>query len=226
MTVALVTGLFIICLTPFFALNFTSSVCKITNWASAGCQGLTKLPKVIWLLNKWLQYGNSVCNPIIYGLRNEEFRRTFRAILLPLCCKKVRITEYDKNLHGGVQKVRSARRQRQPSCGNVQLRSVTIAPPQTPSGLFDMRERHREAIQSSNPMKLEFLTRNSLKDGLQELNEDNVFHTFPSGLTSAVVAPSSEFCNPAFERNETGNYPGNEAIPKQHCITDNTNTFP
>ncbi len=224
MTVAVVTGLFVICLTPFFVLSFTVSVCSITKWASAECQGLTKLPMVFWRINKWLQYGNSLCNPIVYGLRNEEFRRTFRKILLGLCCKNVRIIDYDKNLHGGACKVRSkSRRQREPCCENVQLRSVVIIPsPQPPVRSFNMRESHCEAAQSSDPIKPEFLITKSLQlaDGLQELNEDHVFHTSPSDLSSAsclstsiipVPATSTQLCNPAFEHDqaETGFYPGN-----------------
>ncbi|XP_078357296.1 histamine H2 receptor-like [Oculina patagonica] len=238
-TVAVVTGLFVICLTPFFVLSFTVSVCSITKWASAGCQGLIKLPQVFWRINKWLQYGNSLCNPIVYGLRNEEFRRTFRKILLGLCCKKVRITEYEKNLHGGVRKVRSkSRPKREPCCENVQLRSVVIIPsPQPPARSFNMRESHSEAAQSSDPIKPELLTTKSLQlaDSLK-LNEDHVFHTSPSDLTSAsslltsiipVPATSTQLCNPAFEHDqaETGFYPGNEAIPRQE-ITENMNVAP
>ena len=62
-----------------------------------------------WILsvNKWLQYGNSVCNPVIYGFRNKDFRRAFRKILLGLCCKKVRLSDYSKSAYG--RTVRSGR---------------------------------------------------------------------------------------------------------------------
>ncbi|CAH3147993.1 unnamed protein product, partial [Porites lobata] len=85
-TVAVVTGLFIICWTPFFGINFAVGLCSSS---SIGCEVLTKIPLTfIVRIIKWLQYGNSVCNPIVYGLRNREFRQTFRKILLGWCGKK------------------------------------------------------------------------------------------------------------------------------------------
>ena len=93
---------------------------------------------------------------------------------------------------------------------------------------------HCEAIQSSNPIKLEILTTNGLMDSSQELNKDLVSHTSPSDLipssspltsTLAVVAPSTQLCNPAFEHDQTKTgmsmYPGKEAIPKQDSKTEN-----
>ena len=73
-TVAVVIGLFVICWTPFFGLNFAFAVCIATLFKGAGCSGLMTLPfDFPWILsvNKWLQYGNSVCNPVIYGFRNK-----------------------------------------------------------------------------------------------------------------------------------------------------------
>ena len=84
-TVAVVTGLFIICWTPFFGINFAVCLCLSS---SIGCEVLTKIPLTFVVrIIKWLQYGNSVCNPIVYGLRNREFRQTFHKILLGWCGK-------------------------------------------------------------------------------------------------------------------------------------------
>ena len=96
-TVAVVIGLFVICWTPFFGMNFAFSVCIATNFKEVGCAGLTTLPNWIFSVSKWLQYGNSACNPVIYGFRNKDFRRAFRKILLGLCCKKVRLSDYSKS---------------------------------------------------------------------------------------------------------------------------------
>ena len=83
---AAVTGLFIICWTPFFGINLASALCSSS---SIGCEELAKIPLTfIVRITKWLQYGNSVLNPIVYGLRNHEFRQTFRKILLGWCGKK------------------------------------------------------------------------------------------------------------------------------------------
>ena len=79
------TGLFIICWTPFFGINFAVCLCLSS---SIGCEVQTKIPLTFVVrIIKWLQYGNSVCNPILYGLRNREFRQTFRKILLGWCGK-------------------------------------------------------------------------------------------------------------------------------------------
>ena len=180
-----------------------------------------KLPDVVLKINKWLQYLNSVCNPIIYGLRNKDFRRAFRKMLLGMCCKKVRISDYSKSAYG--RTVRSAYLQRDSSFENS--RSV-IYSPQVPSGMFDMRESYRKAIQSgrSKPIKLKF-TKKSLADGLLALNVD-AFHSLPThdftstsqlASSSGDTASSAELCNPGFEEDqtETGIYPIEQATPEQ-----------
>ena len=198
-------------------------------WMTTGCIGLTKLPGVVLKINKWLQYGNSVCNPIVYGLRNKDFRRAFRKILLGMCCKKVRISDYSKSAYG--RTVRSAYLQRESSFENS--RSV-IYPPQVPSGMFDMRESYRKAIQSgrSKPIKLKF-TKKSLADGLLALNVD-AFHSLPTATTLAsssdATASSAELCNPGFEEDqtETGIYPIEQATLEQDCndnVSGSNNSF-
>jgi len=231
-TVAVVIGLFVICWTPFFALNFTFAVCFITKFKGAGCPGLMKLPPVILQINKWLQYGNSVCNPIIYGLRNQDFRRAFRKILLAMCCKKVRLSDYSKSAYG--RTVRTAYLQRESSFENS--RSV-IFPPNVPAGMFDMRESYRKAIQSgrSKPIKLKF-TKKSLADGLLALSVD-AFHSLPSpndftssstllNSSSEVSASPAELCNPAFEddHEETNIYPIEQATPTRDLNGNKTST--
>ena len=139
-------GLFVVCWTPFFGINFVFAVCIATPFKGAGFPGLMTLPTWILSVNKWLQYGNSVCNPFIYGFRNKDFRRAFRKMLLGLCCKKVRLSDYSK----------SAYLQRESSFENS--RSFIIFPPNLPLGMFDMRDSYRKAIQSgrSKPIKLKF----------------------------------------------------------------------
>ena len=43
-TVAVVIGLFVICWTPFFAINFAFAVCMATLFRGAGGPGLMTLP--------------------------------------------------------------------------------------------------------------------------------------------------------------------------------------
>ena len=201
---------------------------------TTGCQGLMKLPGVVLTINKWLQYLNSVCNPIIYGLRNKDFRRAFRKILLAMCCKKVRLSDYSKSAYG--RTVRSAYLQRDSSFENS--RSV-IYPPQVPSGMFDTRESYRKAIQSgrSKPIKLKF-TKKSLADGLLALNVD-AFHSLPTidstvtfqlASSSGDTVSSAELCNPGFEddQTETGIYPIEQAAPEQEYndnVSSSNNSF-
>jgi len=234
-TVAVVIGLFLICWTPFFALNFAFSVCGIGKMGmTTGCKGLWKLPGVVLKINKWLQYLNSVCNPIIYGLRNKDFRRAFRKILLGMCCKKVRISDYSKSAYG--RTVRSAYLQRDSSFENS--RSV-IYPPQVPSGMFDMRESYRKAIQSgrSKPIKLKF-NKKSLADGLLALNVD-AFQSLPTidftsttqlASSSGDTVSSAELCNPGFEEDqtETGIYTIEQAAQEQDYndnVSSSNNSF-
>ena len=217
-TVAVVIGLFVICWTPFFGLNFGFAVCIATLFKGAGCPGLMTLPPWILSVNKWLQYGNSVCNPVIYGFRNKDFRRAFRKILLGLCCKKVRLSDYSKSAYG--RTVRSAYLRRESSFENS--RSV-IFPPNVPLGMFDMRDSYRKAIQSgrNKPIKLKFTPKKSVANGLLSINVDafrtsNQFTSSTSAWNSsseASVSPA-ELCNPAFEEDDqTDICPIDQAIP-------------
>ncbi|CAH3029173.1 unnamed protein product, partial [Porites evermanni] len=97
-TVAVVTGLFLICWTPFFGINFAFGLCSSS---SIGCEVPTKKPLTLVVrIIKWLQYGNSVCNPIVYGLRNREFRQTFHKILLGWCDKRGPLYDSGNNANG------------------------------------------------------------------------------------------------------------------------------
>lgn len=219
----MVIGLFVICWTPFFAINFTFSVCMSTKFKSIGCKGLLKLPPVVLQVNKWLQYGNSVCNPIIYGLRNNDFRRAFRKILLGLCCKKVRLSDFSKSTYG--RTVRSAHLTRESSFENS--RSV-IFPPNLSTGMFDTRESYRKAIQSgrSKPIKLKF-TKKTLADGLLQMNMDAFHFTSTANLLSSsskVSSSPAELCNPGFEDDhaETGIYPIEQASDSNENVIDST----
>ena len=189
-------------------------------YKTAGCKGLLVLPQIILNINKWLQYGNSVCNPIIYGLRNKDFRRAFRKILLSLCCKKVPISDYSKSAYG--RTVRSTYLQRDSSIENS--RSVIVPPRTNGSGMFDTRGSYRRAIQSgrTKPIKLKF-TKKTLTDGLLSLNVD-AFHSLSSGdltlsgtLLSTPSSSPAELCNPAFEEDQTENgiLPIDQAMPQR-----------
>ncbi|EDO48690.1 predicted protein, partial [Nematostella vectensis] len=69
-TLAIVIGAFILCWGPFFVLNVVVMICK--NDCSYG---------VAFEVIKWLQYACSCINPIIYTVRNKEFRHTFHEMI-------------------------------------------------------------------------------------------------------------------------------------------------
>lgn len=218
-TVAVVIGLFVICWSPFFALNFAFSVCGAKGFKSSGCIQLLSLSDIVLSINKWLQYGNSVCNPIVYGFRNKDFRRAFRKILLGMCCKKVRLDDFSKSSYG--RTVRANRLQRESSFENS--RSVIYPPNSEQLAMFDARNSYRKAIQSGRckPIKLKFMKK-TLADGFLAMNK-GAFHQSPvtSDLTSrtTLVSTSSEISsstvlsNPALEddRVEADIYPIDQA---------------
>ena len=164
------TGLFIICWTPFFGINFAFGLCSSS---SIGCVMLTKKPVTfIVRITKWLQYGNSVLNPIVYGLRNREFRQTFHKILLGLCCKKA--PSYDNRNNAN---------------GNPHLRQQTPNRLPLPSSI-DRRESNRRefGIQSRRiqPVSLQFV------DALHGVFPGNDFSTCPVELCNPAFEDGQE----------------------------------
>ena len=169
-TVAVVTGLFIICWTPFFGINFAVGLCLSS---SIGCVMLTKIPvTLIVQITKWLQYGNSVLNPIVYGLRNREFRQTFHKILLGWCCKKAPLYDNRNNANG-----------------NPHLQQQTPNRLVMPA-LIDRRESNRREfrIQSRRiqPVSLQFV------DALHGVSSGNDFSTSSVELCNPAFEDSQE----------------------------------
>lgn len=66
-----VIGAFLACLSLFFALNLKYYFCRCFP------------PLLLVAMAKWLHYGNSVINPILYGLLNKDFKSAFKRILSP-----------------------------------------------------------------------------------------------------------------------------------------------
>ncbi|XP_003742827.1 5-hydroxytryptamine receptor 2B-like [Galendromus occidentalis] len=70
-TLAIITGVFVVCWLPFFVNAFVSAVCGET------CE----VPRAVNSLFLWLGYINSMLNPIIYTLFSPDFRNAFHKIL-------------------------------------------------------------------------------------------------------------------------------------------------
>ncbi|KAK2558448.1 Octopamine receptor beta-1R [Acropora cervicornis] len=71
-TLGVVIGAFIVCWSPFFALNLRYYICHCTP------------PALIVSMAKWMHYGNSMLNPLIYGLLNKDFRFAFKKLFTDL----------------------------------------------------------------------------------------------------------------------------------------------
>ena len=169
-TVAVVTGLFIICWTPFFGINFAVGLCSSS---SIGCEVLTKIPLTfIVRIIKWLQYGNSVCNPIVYGLRNREFRQTFHKILLGWCGKKAPLYDNGDNANG-----------------NPHLQQQTPSRLVMPA-LTDRRESNRREfgiqVRRIQPVSLQFV------DALHGVSPGNDFSTCSVELCNPAFEDGQE----------------------------------
>ncbi|CAI5445278.1 unnamed protein product [Caenorhabditis angaria] len=77
-TLAIITGTFVACWTPFFLVSLYRPIC--------GCN----IPNVLEHVTLWLGYLNSALNPIIYTVFSQDFRAAFKRIVKRLCL----ITEY------------------------------------------------------------------------------------------------------------------------------------
>ena len=67
-TLGVVIGTFIVCWSPFFALNLSYYICRCAP------------SPLIVSVAKWMHYGNSMLNPLIYGLMNKNFRFAFKKL--------------------------------------------------------------------------------------------------------------------------------------------------
>lgn len=69
-TLSIVIGAFIICWGPFFITNLVMYYCR---------QECNFIEAIQWI--KWMQYASACINPVIYTIRNREFRFTFHKLV-------------------------------------------------------------------------------------------------------------------------------------------------
>ncbi|KAG9262525.1 5-hydroxytryptamine receptor 1F [Astyanax mexicanus] len=78
LTLGLILGAFVICWLPFFLKEVIVNSCPSCSTSAFLADFLT-----------WLGYLNSLINPLIYTIFNEDFKKAFQK-LLPLCCTHYR----------------------------------------------------------------------------------------------------------------------------------------
>nr|XP_035928097.1 5-hydroxytryptamine receptor 1D isoform X2 [Halichoerus grypus] len=70
-TLGIILGAFIICWLPFFVASLVLPICRDSCW----------LHPALFDFFTWLGYLNSLINPIIYTVFNEEFRQAFQKVV-------------------------------------------------------------------------------------------------------------------------------------------------
>ena len=72
-TLGVIMGTFLFCWTPFFVINVTGAFCAC-------------VPPLLFNALTWLGYVNSMANPVIYPVFNQDFRAAFKRILCTPTC--------------------------------------------------------------------------------------------------------------------------------------------
>ncbi|KAK3697022.1 hypothetical protein QZH41_012487 [Actinostola sp. cb2023] len=136
-TVAVVIGFFSIAWLPFFSLNLFFTVCR--NHSIALC--LSVPPEIVPIV-KLMQYGNSACNPVIYGFRNKDFKIAFKKIIYKMCGKDVAVSSYSRSTYV----TRNTKRFVRSESSFDESQSVIYTDQIIPPGMYDMRDSYRSAV--------------------------------------------------------------------------------
>lgn len=74
-TLGIILGAFIVCWLPFFIISLVMPICKTACWFHLA----------IFDFFTWLGYLNSLINPIIYTMSNEDFKQAFHKLIRFKC---------------------------------------------------------------------------------------------------------------------------------------------
>jgi len=120
------------------------------------------VPYELTVMTKLMQYGNSFCNPIIYGFRNKDFKITFKKIVYKLACKDVAISRYTHSTY-------TTRHTKRVMRTESSFDDSMVYPDQmVPTGMYDMRDSYREAISRGPRKKTAKNNNNTQKKGLAQ----------------------------------------------------------
>ncbi|KAM4043151.1 5-hydroxytryptamine receptor 1B [Anomaloglossus baeobatrachus] len=75
-TLGIILGAYIVCWLPFFIISLVMPICKDACWFH---------PAIFDFFN-WLGYLNSLINPIIYTMSNEDFKQAFHKLIHRFSC--------------------------------------------------------------------------------------------------------------------------------------------
>ncbi|XP_040205926.1 5-hydroxytryptamine receptor 1B [Rana temporaria] len=75
-TLGIILGAYIVCWLPFFIISLVLPICQEACWFH---------PAIFDFFN-WLGYLNSLINPIIYTMSNEDFKQAFHKLIHRLSC--------------------------------------------------------------------------------------------------------------------------------------------
>lgn len=76
-TLGIILGAFIVCWLPFFIISLVMPICKHACWFHLA----------IFDFFTWLGYLNSLINPIIYTMSNEDFKQAFHKLIRFKCTR-------------------------------------------------------------------------------------------------------------------------------------------
>lgn len=76
-TLGIILGAFIVCWLPFFIISLVMPICKQACWFHLA----------IFDFFTWLGYLNSLINPIIYTMSNEDFKQAFHKLIRFKCTR-------------------------------------------------------------------------------------------------------------------------------------------
>ncbi|XP_028653317.1 5-hydroxytryptamine receptor 1B [Erpetoichthys calabaricus] len=75
-TLGIILGAYIVCWLPFFILTLVLAICEDACW----------FHPLLFDFFTWLGYLNSLINPIIYTVFNEDFKQAFQKLMRFRCC--------------------------------------------------------------------------------------------------------------------------------------------